>query len=176
MRNVSLALAVFTAAVLTGSFAGADDAEKHKLQTPPPALDKLKALEGTWAMTPAKPDEKPMTVIFHPTAAGSAVVETMFPGGDHEMINVFTADGDAVVMTHYCAMGSQPRMKAADAKGNVLKFEFVDAGNIKSRDEAHMDAVTLTIDGDKLTEDWSFYQDGKVMEHKVFEFHRQASK
>ena len=139
------------------------------------SLEKLKGLTGTWAIQSDAKDEAGMTVVFRPTSNGTAVIETMFPGSDHEMINMFTADGDSIVMTHYCAMGNQPRMKLAPAsgEGKAMKFEFVDGGNIKSRNEMHMDGVTLTIDGDKLSEDWSSYADGKVLDHKVFELRRQ---
>jgi hypothetical protein len=140
-------------------------------------LDRIKKLEGTWTTSPASPGAPAMSVVFKPTSGGSAVIETMFPGSDHEMINLFTADGDKVLLTHYCMLGQQPRMRqTASSDDKTMKFEFVDGGNIKSRDEGHMDAVALTIDGDKLTEDWTFYADGKAVEHKVFEYQKQAVK
>jgi hypothetical protein len=139
------------------------------------ALDKVKGLTGTWTSTaPAPEGQKPLTLVFRPTAAGSAVIETMFPGTNHEMVNLYTADGQTILLTHYCAQGVQPRMRLnSNPDAKAMKFEFVDGGNIKSRNDPHMDAVTLTIDGDKLTEDWAFYADGKVVDHKVFEFKRQ---
>src|SRR4030095_2463355 len=135
-----------------------------------------KKLEGTWTMAGAQ-GQPAMSINFRPTAGGTAVIETMFGGTPKEMINLYTADGDKIVLTHYCALGQQPRMKQASASGDdkTIKCEFVDGGNIKSRDEGHMDAVALTVDGDKLTEDWTFYADGKAVDHKGFEFHRQPA-
>jgi hypothetical protein len=40
------------------------------------------------------------------------------------------------------------------------EFEFVDGGNIKSRNDPHMDAVAITAATSH--EEWSFYSDGKV--------------
>src|SRR5439155_10819388 len=96
--------------------------------TPPPTsatFNVIRSLAGTWESIEPGPDQKPMVVIFKPTSMDSAVVESMFPGSPHEMINLFTSDGDGVVMTHYCAMGNQPRMRAASADDGVLKFQFV---------------------------------------------------
>ena len=45
--------------------------------------------------------------------------------------------------------------------------------NLKSRDEAHMDSLVITVNGDHMTQDWSMYADGKVSGHHTFEFKRQ---
>ena len=135
-------------------------------------LERIKKLEGTWVMS--APGQPPMSIVFKPTAGGSAVIETMFPGSREEMVNLYTADGDKIVITHYCMLGQQPRMKQASSDDKTIQFEFVDGGNIKSRDDAHMDAVALTVDGDTLKETWSFYSGGNVVDQKVFELKRQA--
>ena len=139
------------------------------------SLERIKKLEGTWTMPgPDGAGGAAMSITFKPTAGGTAVIETMFAGTPKEMINLYTADGDKIVCTHYCMLGQQPRMKqSASADDKTIKFEFADGGNIKSRDEGHMDAVALTVDGDTLTEDWTFYADGKAVDHKVFEFKKQ---
>jgi hypothetical protein len=139
-----------------------------------PALDALKALVGTWAT------EKPMaeghmagqtlTTTFRVTAGGSAVEEVMFPGGDHEMVNLYTTDGQAVTLTHYCAMGNQPTMKATSVADGVIRFEFVGGGNIASRDAPHMDSLEITIKGNHLTEKWAMYAEGKVVGYETIEF------
>ncbi|HUY92931.1 MAG TPA: hypothetical protein VMV10_29645 [Pirellulales bacterium] len=73
------------------------------------------------------------------TSAGSAIEETLFPGGDHEMVTMYFIDGDKLLLTHYCALGNQPQMQAEpgeDAKR--IAFKFVGATNLKSADELHM--------------------------------------
>jgi hypothetical protein len=138
-------------------------------------IEQLRALTGTWvAVAPPEKGQKPMTVVFKPTSGGSAVMESMFPGSNEEMINMFTEDGQSVLMTHYCRMGNQPRMRLASADNGVLRFEFLDGGNLKSRNDAHMDSVEMTIQGDLLTEKWGMYQDGKNTGYHTFEFKRQG--
>jgi hypothetical protein len=145
----------------------------------PPAMDRLRSLAGTWVTGPMeKFGNQPQTITFKVTANDSAVVETMFPGTDHEMVNVYHADGDkAVMVTHYCAMGIQPRMRLTSPEdARTMKFSFVDCTNLPSRDEGHMDSIDLTLDGEKLTEDWSFYKDGKVADHTILELTKQDNK
>src|SRR5438128_1575908 len=70
-------------------------------------LEAVKALAGTWV--PEKPmDGHPGGEInFKVTSAGTVVQETMFPGSEHEMVNMYHMDGDNFLVTHYCAMGVQ---------------------------------------------------------------------
>jgi len=166
-------LALGTGLLLAIALAKGDEDKKAK-----PAGDDFKAvraLEGTWVqVAPAAPaGQKPPTLVLRSTAGGSAIMETMSPGSDHEMLNVYTQDDKGVLLTHYCLMGNQPRMRLTSAKDGVLKFEYVDAGNLRSRDEAHMDSLTITVNGDQMKQDWSMYQDGKVTGHHVFELKRQ---
>ena len=139
-----------------------------------PAMDALRGLIGTWEPVDAAKEGMPHgPVVFKSTAGSSAIMETMFPGSDHEMVNLFSIDGDNVVVTHYCAMGNQPHMKLKSFEKNVMSFEFVSGGNLKSADEPHMHALTVTIDGDKLIEKWSFFKDGKELHSATFEFSRK---
>ena len=42
-------------------------------------------------------------VEYRVTASGTMVIETMFAGEPHEMINMYTVDGDSLIATHYCS-------------------------------------------------------------------------
>jgi hypothetical protein len=138
-------------------------------------LDAIKALAGTWVLqTDGEHTKSGQTIEFKVTAAGSAVVETMFPGSPTEMVNLYHMDGEKLMVTHYCAQGVQPRMRADEVKDGSVKFQFVDCTNLKSRDDPHMDSLELTINADKLVEKWSFYADGKVSNHAVFELKRKG--
>jgi len=132
------------------------------------AWDALKTLEGTWAMTHAGPDGKVGELVFKSTGAGSVVTETMFPGSKHEMVNMYHMDNDRLIMTHYCAMGVQPRMKLVSSENGVLKFEFLDITNAKPG-EGYMASLEMTIKGEQLKEKWSYIKDGKVGEATEFE-------
>jgi len=138
-------------------------------------LDCLKKLAGTWTSEKPGPDGKPMVIEFKVTAAGTAVQETMFPGSAHEMVNMYAMDGDRLLVTHYCAMGVQPRMKLATADDRgTMNFEFVDSTNLKSRNDPHMDSLTIKLDGDKITETWNYFEAGKTTHSTDFELKRKA--
>ncbi len=112
-----------------------------------PGLDKMKTLVGTWvaADKDGKPTDQVVSVIKL-TAGGTTVQETLFPGQDHEMISMYTADGADLLMTHYCMLGNQPRMKATPKAGaNKFNFEFTGGGNLDVKKDKHMHAATLTI-------------------------------
>ncbi len=151
----------------------AGDEAKDKAAAKNAPFDAISALTGTWVAVGAPEGQKPMTLVFKPTAGGSAIIETMFPGSDREMVNVYSIDGGGVLLTHFCHLGNQPRMRATSADNGVLNFDYVDAGNLKSRDEPHMDSVEMTIKGNQLIENWAMYEGGKVTGHHSFEFKRQ---
>ena len=104
------------------------------------------------------------------------MIEVLFPGTDHEMVTVYHQDGDDLLLTHYCAAGNQPRMKCrAGSDPNQLVFEFVDATNMRSPQDAHMHAGTLTIiDPQHIQAKWQGYADGKPTDPHVFNLVRRA--
>lgn len=127
-------------------------AEDQHCQSAPAAptnagFEKLKTLVGTWvtADQDGKPTEEVVSVI-RLTAGGSAIHETLFPGQPHEMISVYTAEGSDLVMTHYCMLGNQPRLKAStQGLENKLHFEFAGGANLDPQKDKHMHSGTLTI-------------------------------
>ena len=126
-------------------------------------------------MSTVKPTDQVVST-YHVTAAGSAVVEVLFPGTDHEMVTVYYQDGDDLLLTHYCAAGNQPRMKCrAGSDPNQLAFEFVDATNMRSMRDRHMHASMLTIvDQRHIQAKWQGYADGQPAEAVTFDLVRHA--
>src|SRR6516162_4196021 len=117
-------------------------------------LEKMKALAGTWvaADKDGKPTDQVVSII-KVTAGGSAVHETLFPGQPQEMVSVYTADGPDLIMTHYCVLGNQPRMKAdPKSPSNQIVFRFVGGTNLDPAKDKHMHEATLTIVGDDRIE------------------------
>jgi hypothetical protein len=152
----------------------ADDRPEPKKEAKHPGLEQFKQLAGEWA---GKEVGKGMEVHvkYKVTAGGSAVVETLFPDTDHEMVTVITRDGDDLILTHYCMLGNQPQMKATGkGDGKEIPFKFVKAGNLKSEKEPHMHDTTYTfVDKDTLKTEWTHYQDGKPGGKVVFELKRK---
>lgn len=131
--------------------------QKSTQKLPPPptnaALEKMKKLAGTWLL--ADKDGKAtdqIASIIKVTAGGSAIHETLFPGQPHEMVSIYTVDGADLIMTHYCVLGNQPRMKAdPKSPSNQIVFRFAGGANLDPKKDKHMHEATLTIvDNDRV--------------------------
>lgn len=136
------------------------------------AFASIKSMPGTWEGKGE--DGKPLQVIYKVTSGGSAVMsEIVAPNED--MISMFHLDGsNKLLMTHYCAMGNQPRMQATvSPDGKTVTFNFVDGTSIDSPDAGHMQRMVLTmLDENHHTEEWIFADHGK--EHKaMFDLRRK---
>lgn len=155
--TAGLILVVLTAAVR------AEDAPA-KAQPSHPTFEKLKKLSGTWveADEDGKPTDKVVSVV-RVTAAGSAVHETLFPGEPMEMISIYHLDKGDLLMTHYCALGNQPQMKAdPDSPPNQIRWNFVGGTNLDPTKDAHMHAATVTfVDDDHIEIEGEGWEDGK---------------
>lgn len=112
---------------------------------------------------------------FQQSSGGSALREIMFPGTSHEMTNMYTLEGDSIVMTHYCAAGNQPSMRADVAGNGRLDFQFESVTDLNAADEVYMGEMSLVwTDKNRIEQRWrSFvageYQAGQEM---VFELVR----
>jgi hypothetical protein len=143
-------------ALTVGVHAGEKADAKAPAAAPHPGLERLKKLAGTWvaADKDGKPTDQVVSVV-KVSAAGSAVIETLFPGQAHEMVSVYHRDGADLVMTHYCALGNQPRMKAdPKAPANQIRWQFAGGTNLDPAKDKHMHEGTLTIIDDDHIE-WS---------------------
>jgi len=157
MMRRFFACGLLLAMTLTLSRAGhGGDKTVPKLPAQPTnaALEKMKKLAGTWLLADSdgKPTEQVASII-KVTAGGSAVHETLFPGQPHEMVSVYTVDGEDLFMTHYCVLGNQPRMRAdPKSPANQIVFRFVGGTNLDPKKDKHMHEATLTIVDDDHVE------------------------
>src|SRR5262245_33343880 len=166
----SLVLALSACALITQ----AQEAKKGAGKTA--AFDRFKELAGEWVGKGKHGDmEHEARIVYKVTAGGSAVVETIDPGGEHEMVTVIHPDGDAILLTHYCMLGNQPHMKAMPKSGdNKIAFEFVKATNLKSDKDMYMRSVTFTFMAkDTLSTEWTNYADGKEAGRATFTLKRK---
>lgn len=169
-RSLLTPFALFAASVLLAmtanlalpALAAGTEPAHHAAPATPAGFDQLKALTGTWQAK--SPDGKTtMKASYEVYGGGTAVVETLSGMGEPAMVTVYYPDGSQVMLTHYCTMGNQPRMRTSDAgSGKQLSFGFVDATNMKSPDEAHMHALKITFaDRDHFSQEWTMKKDGK---------------
>ena len=167
LARLALLLALSAAACrssATPRVVEADPAQRAEL------FGAVSALQGRWVMEgPAGP----FYTEFALTANGSAVRETMFPGTPHEMTNMYALDGNSLTMTHYCAGGNQPRMRAERLVDGQLEFEPDGVGDLKAPDELYMGAMTLVlVDADHIEERWIAYNQGGEDHSPVFTLQR----
>lgn len=96
------------------------------------AFERIKSMAGDWVGP--KMMGTTMKANYRVIASGSAVLATFFPNTKNEMISVYYIADGKLVMTHYCMLGNQPRMKLNTKKSSddTLVFEFAGGDNIKS--------------------------------------------
>jgi hypothetical protein len=153
-------------------YAGGDDAGKQGVDANT-AFNRIKTLAGTWKcdisdrhQAEGHQEKHPSesSVIYKLTGAGSAVIETQFPGSDHEMVSVYHRDGDDLRMTHYCAAGNQPRVKLDRAMSTSKRLIFVFDGdtNLDPQKDMHIHGLEITFHDDgKVTSAWEACEGGK---------------
>lgn len=140
-------------------------------------LERLKGLQGEWEA--AKGNEHvgkgQVMLQIRVTGGGSAVVETIMPGSPMEMLSVYHCDGDQLVMTHYCCVGNQPKMRARPGKDrDEVVFEFAGGTNLDPAKDGHIHSgIIRFIDADHLHSEWDFYVDGKPTEKHGFDLVRK---
>ncbi|MDX1618961.1 MAG: hypothetical protein R3224_09255, partial [Balneolaceae bacterium] len=127
-------------------------------------FEKLKSLAGEW--DGIKSDGQKVALSYKVISGGSAVVETLMPVNEPDMVTVYHMDGDRLMMTHYCSAGNQPRMVAEQAgRGeDRIDFELLDLTNLTDSSPGHMKHLTLKFAADgSLAQVWTFNRDGKSM-------------
>jgi len=149
-------------------------------------FENLKALDGAWVGTAAgsgNPEAEAGSGMavrheFRVSAAGTMVMETMDPGGDHEMINAYHLDGDDLVMTHYCAGGNQPTMKVKLDESSLdhVMFEFTGGTNMDAEVDQHIHDASIRWNEDgSLVSSWRAFAGGEEAGTMVFNLHRETS-
>lgn len=170
-RRVSeLALAVFCIAV-----AGLRPSAAQQAADPRAAFERLKSLAGTWEGQAGEAGAPPATVVYRVASGGSVVQETLFPGTPHEMISMYHMAGGDLVMTHYCALANQPRMRLdtkASSAGRLV-FAFDGGTGFDPAKDPHIHSGVVEIEGDALHNEWASWRDGKEARREVFRLRRK---
>jgi hypothetical protein len=162
MRKAIYLLAL--GAIGIGLFAGRAGAKAK----PASGFDRLKTLVGTWEA--AAPKGGTLTNTIRLVSNGSALEETFQSREDNQMVTLYTADGNRLAMTHYCAAGNQPRMETPAVTGDQKEFDFSFTGitNLMSPNSGHMRHLVIQIaDEDHFTEQWTWRENGKDLIHTI---------
>ncbi len=139
---------------------------------PDTSLTPLKFLAGEWKGADA--DGKAHKIAFALSSGGTTLTEILTPPDSPPMTTMYYSDGDQLMLTHYCSLDNQPRMRAAAIKDGekTIVFSFVDATNLKNPTDVHMHQLSIEVkDHDHFTQTWTLSKAGKDVP-KVFAFER----
>lgn len=141
-----------------------------------PAWEKLRALAGEWEGTVTHEGKPmPVSVSYTLVSSGHALMERLSTPDGADMVTMYHPDGSRIMLTHYCAGGNQPRMRAEFPVGEPqsLAFDFIDATNLASPKDEHMRKLVVRFQGpDHFTQEWTHRKDGKE-ETGVFTYKRK---
>lgn len=173
-RRAPLVLSLLVPAALLAA-SGPARAQGAALE-PKTAFERLKTLAGTWeGQAGDGQPTTPATVTYRVASGGSVVEETLFPGTPHEMVSMYHLADGRLVMTHYCSMANQPRMKLDERASTPerLVFAFDGGTNFDPAKDVHVHSGVVEWTGDALRADWTAWAGGKEAGHKVFELRRK---
>jgi hypothetical protein len=129
------------------------------------AFEFLKTLAGDWERSGGahQHGSSSRAVNFKVTAAGSSVLETIFPGDPSEMLSVYHMNGDELLLTHYCALHNAPIMKFEKSdKPGEIKFVFYGGTNFDPQVDMHVHEGAFRIkDTNTLESAFVAFSDGK---------------
>ncbi len=148
---------------------------EHPSQLPMP-FELIKTLVGTWQESKQALDgQEIITVEYTLTANGTAVIERLFPGTPKEMISIYAQDGHEMVMTHYCLLGNQPRMRTdSPVQTNSITLSYIDGTGMRSSQDKHMHELILTfIDDRHMNHEWTVFEHGQKAATHTFAFARK---
>jgi hypothetical protein len=136
------------------------------------AFASLKQLAGSWQGHVEKADGPQAFARYELISNGTAVMETLFPGTEHEMRSIYFLEGNDLVLTHFCATGNQPKMKldAAASTPTKLVFGFAGGTNLDPAKDGHIHSGRIELTGGgKMQSEWDYFKDGKQAgTHKIF--------
>ena len=141
MKKIILMLTMLLSVFSTGVVHANEGKEECKM--PPPYVgsaefEKIKSLAGTWEGDNVMSPDGKMKVIYEVTSNGSAVLERLGPGTPSEMVSVYHDENGKLVMTHYCAIGNQPKLKLAASSADKITMVFAKGNLINPKKENHL--------------------------------------
>jgi hypothetical protein len=159
-RPTGSSRAVATSAVVILLFGSMQAHACSERVTAEEALGKLKTLAGKWDARVMKEDGPHAAVDFRVTSGGTAVMETLFAGTPHEMITMYTVEGENLVARHYCTMGNQPTLRLDRAKSTHSELVFAFDKVIGKQDD-HLHDGRIRLNGSGGFEaSWNFKTSG----------------
>ena len=91
---------------------------------------------------------------------------------------MYHLEGEDLVLTHYCALGNQPRMRldTSHSTAGELRFEFTGGGNLDAKKDTHIHSGRIQlVTVDKMESEWTVFSDGKAAGSHSFPLTRKKS-
>ena len=108
------------------------------------AFTRLKSLVGSWEKSGSKDSQ--FRVVFSLTANETVLVETWMRGGEAHSSTLYHPDGDALLATHYCPQGNQPRLRFNGSSAeNMISFKFQDVTNLLDPTQSRQTSLSFEI-------------------------------
>ena len=129
-----------------------------------PAWRTLTSLTGTWKLADPKTAEgRAFRISYRLISANTALVESFGDPARQITQTIYHLDGKRLLATHYCAQGNQPRLRLrTGTSDDTLLFEFLDATNLKSVNDAHLVRMKFKLSGTRhLTRQEVYLENGK---------------
>jgi hypothetical protein len=130
---------------------------------PEQAFQTLKALVGNWQGRTAA--GRTFLVSYSLIANDTVLVESWTMSPTRTSMTVYHMDGDALIATHYCPQGNQPRLQyRPELSGQRLHFSFRDATNLQDPNAAHQHAFWIEIasDASGFARDETYLENGEA--------------
>jgi len=162
--NKTLIIVVATFCFLFGATFSAIADQGLKPYVGSKAFERMKQLAGDWeaSMQMGQQTTK-MKASYKLTSGGSVLIETSHEGASHEMVSIYHDDKNKnLVMTHYCTEHNQPKLVLTGMDNNHLMMDLSSDSDIDTAHELHIRSVSFQFDGgDKMTQTWTSYKEGK---------------
>ena len=165
---------IFNIALCPGSPA---EEPKYQTQPPPEALKHFIELEGEWIGTHINHngEKEKVDLVYRTVSGGTAVEERIFANTPQEMVTMYHGSGNGgLLMTHYCMLGNQPRLRLEITDGKAFDFKFLDGAGIDRKKTGHMGGMKMTIlDENTFEQEWAYFEEGESKNSSKFTFTRK---
>lgn len=132
-------------------------------------FDHLSVLVGHWRG--AGDEGRVIDIRYRLISNGSALVEEWTSPRGNQTMTVYYRDSGAVLATHFCAQGNQPRLTLASQTGGRMRFTFRDATNLKPG-KSHLHDFWIEIDAEGVMRRSETYAAGAKTETEVMVLRR----
>lgn len=103
----------------------------------------MQQLVGEWRV--ADRPNSPLRIRFSLTAGGSVLAESWSRNDEPHSLTLYHRDAGAIVATHYCPQGNQPRLTTLPRATGGLSFTFRDATDLDVSRESYLVALSFDL-------------------------------